>query len=256
MAFKNYHRISFIITIIFVAFYGTLLAGIGDSEESEIPIIINRVSYEQRLKVQLEENALTGYTWHYYLSEANAFSLFSKESSVDQSENAVQGGDSTVTWLFSPESLGSFVVIFKLYREWEGEEKAVDIRVFNVEVDDRTLSECIPDYVTVLGSSSGSVSPGDLFAVTVEDSSTGFSWSIHSDSEILRLVDNRYIDPSKSQSSPGDISNFTVTGIETGKQSFDFEALKRGVSLIEFGFSSPVESDGNSSILYASVSVE
>ena len=39
MAFKNYHRISFIITIVFVAFYGTLLAGIGDSEESNIPII-------------------------------------------------------------------------------------------------------------------------------------------------------------------------------------------------------------------------
>ena len=85
MAFKNYHRISFIITIVFVAFYGTLLAGIGDSEESNIPIIINSVSYEQRLKVQLEENASTGYTWHYYSSKANAVSLFSKEISVDQS---------------------------------------------------------------------------------------------------------------------------------------------------------------------------
>ena len=257
MTFKNHYKISFIMTIVFLAFYGTPLAGIGNSGESEIPVVINRVSYEQRLKVQLEENALTGYTWHYYLSEANVFSLFSKESSVDQSENAVQGGDSTVTWLFSPESLGSFVVIFKLYREWKGEEKAVDIRVFNVEVDDRTLSECIPDYVTVLGSSSGSVNPGDLFSVTVEeDSSAGFLWSIQSNGKILRLIANRYIDPSKSQSSPGDISNFTVTGIETGKQSFDFEALKRRVSLIEFRFSSPVESHGNNLILYASVSVE
>jgi len=49
------------------------------------------------------EKASTGYTWHYYSSEANAFSLFSKESSVDQSEKAVQGGGSKVTWLFSPE---------------------------------------------------------------------------------------------------------------------------------------------------------
>ena len=257
MTFKNHYKISFIMTIVFLAFYGTLLAGIGNSGESEIPVVINRVSYEQRLKVQLEENALTGYTWHYYLSEANAFSLFSKESSVDQSENAVQGGDSTVTWLFSPESLGSSAIIFKLYREWEGEKKAVDIRVFNVEVDDRTLSECIPDYVTVLGSSSGSVSPGDLFAVTVEeDSSVEFSWNIQNDSEILRLVDNRHIDPSKSQSSPGEISDFPVAGAEPGKRLFDFEALKIGVSLIEFGFSSQVESDGNSSTLYASVSVE
>ncbi|RAO96306.1 hypothetical protein [Mesotoga sp. Brook.08.YT.4.2.5.1] len=47
-----------------------------------------------------------------------------------------------------------------------------------------------------------------------------------------------------------------MTGIETGKRSFDFEALKRGVSVIEFGFSIQVESDGNSSILYASVAVE
>jgi len=257
MAFKNYHRISFIITIVFVAFYGTLLAGIGDSEESEIPIIINRVSYEQRLKVQLEENASTGYTWHYYLSEVNAFSLFSKESSVDQSENAVQGGVSTVTWLFSPESLGSSAIIFKLYREWEGEKKAVDIRVFNVEVDDKTLSECIPDYVTVLDSSSGSVSPGDLFSVTVEEnSSVGFSWSILSDGEILRLLANRYIDPSKSQSSPGEISDFPITGAEPGKWLFDFEALKIGVSLIEFEFYSTVESHGNASTLYAGVSVE
>jgi len=257
MTFKNHYKISFIMTIVFLAFYGTLLAGIGDSEESEIPIIINRVSYEQRLKVQLEENASTGYTWHYYSSKANAFSLFSKEVFVDQSEDLVEGGGSTVTWLFSPESLGSSAIIFKLYREWEGEKKAVDIRVFNVEVDDRTLSECIPDYVTVLGSSSGSVSPGDLFAVTVEeDSSVEFSWNIQNDSEILRLVDNRHIDPSKSQSSPGEISDFPVAGAEPGKRLFDFEALKIGVSLIEFGFSSQVESDGNSSTLYASVSVE
>ncbi|RLL84203.1 protease inhibitor I42 family protein [Mesotoga sp. BH458_6_3_2_1] len=257
MAFKNYHRVSFIITIVFVAFYGTLLAGIGDSEESEITIIINRVSYEQRLKVQLEENASTGYTWHYYSSEANAFSLFSKEISVDRSENAVQGGGSTVTWLFSPESLGSFAIIFKLYREWEGEEKAVDIRVFNVEVDDRTLSECIPDYVTVLGSSSGSASPGDLFSVTTEqDSSAGFSWSVRSDTEILRLMDDRYTDPSKSQSSPVDISNFPMATAEPGKRLFDFEALRRGVSLIELEFSSTVENDGTASTLYAGVSVK
>lgn len=125
------------------------------------------------------EKASTGYTWHYYSSEANAFSLFSKESSVDQSEKAVQGGGSKVTWLFSPETLSSFAIIFKLYREWEGEEKAVDIRVFNVEMDDRTLSECIPDYVTVLDSSPGSASPGDLFAATAEeDISAGFSWSV------------------------------------------------------------------------------
>ena len=39
MAFKDYHIISLIMTIVFVAFYGTLLAGIGDSEESNIPII-------------------------------------------------------------------------------------------------------------------------------------------------------------------------------------------------------------------------
>ncbi|WP_409071681.1 protease inhibitor I42 family protein [Mesotoga sp. H07pep.5.4] len=110
------------------------------------------------MKAQLVEKALTGYTWHYYSSEANAFSLFSKESSVDQSEKAVQGGGSKVTWLFSPETLGSFAIIFKLYREWEGEEKAVDIRVFNVEMDDRTLSECILDYVTVLDSSPGFIS--------------------------------------------------------------------------------------------------
>ncbi|AFK07444.1 hypothetical protein Theba_1793 [Mesotoga prima MesG1.Ag.4.2] len=39
MAFKDYHIISLIMTIVFVTFYGTLLAGIGDSEESNIPII-------------------------------------------------------------------------------------------------------------------------------------------------------------------------------------------------------------------------
>ena len=39
MAFKDYHIISLIMRIVIVAFYGTLLAGIGDSEESNIPII-------------------------------------------------------------------------------------------------------------------------------------------------------------------------------------------------------------------------
>ena len=97
MTFKNHYKISFIMTIVFLAFFGTPLVGIGNSGESEIPVMINRVSYEQRLKVQLEEYASTGYTWHYYSSKANAFSLFSKEVSVDQSENAVQGGGSTVT---------------------------------------------------------------------------------------------------------------------------------------------------------------
>ena len=121
----------------------------------------------------------------------------------------------------------------------------------------KTLTECIPDYVTVLESSSGSVSPGDLFAVTTEeDLSVGFSWSVRSDTEILRLMDDRYIDPSKGQSSTGDISDFPMETAEPGKRLFDFEALRRGVSLIEFEFSSTVESDGNASTLYAGVSVE
>ncbi|RLL90945.1 hypothetical protein BG32_09725 [Mesotoga sp. HF07.pep.5.2.highcov] len=76
------------------------------------------------------------------------------------------------------------------------------------------------------------------------------------DSEILRLIDNRYIDPSKSQSFPGDISNFPIASTEPGKRLFDFKALKIGVSLIEFEFYSTVENHGNVSTLYAGVSVE
>jgi len=79
---------------------------------------------------------------------------------------------------------------------------------------------------------------------------------VQSDSEILRLIDDRYIDPSKSPSSPGDISNFAMAGSEHRKRSFVFEALRIGVSLIEFEFSSPVEIDGIASTLYAGVSVE
>ncbi|PNE22315.1 hypothetical protein V511_08655 [Mesotoga sp. Brook.08.YT.4.2.5.1] len=96
MSSRRNHKVITVIMLVLVFLPANALLGASEKELA-IPVIVNKVSYEQRLKIDLDENTSTGYTWHYYSSKANAFSLFSKEVSVDQSENAVQGGDSTVT---------------------------------------------------------------------------------------------------------------------------------------------------------------
>jgi len=96
MSSRRNHKVITVIMLVLVFLPANALLGASEKELA-IPVIVNKVSYEQRLKIDLDENTSTGYTWHYCSSKANAFSLFSKEVSVDQSENAVQGGGSTVT---------------------------------------------------------------------------------------------------------------------------------------------------------------
>lgn len=256
MSSRRNHKVITVIMLVLVFLPANALLGASEKELA-IPVIVNKVSYEQRLKIDLDENTSTGYTWHYYLSDNEAFSLYSKEVSGSQPEETSPGASSAITWFFTPESIGSSAIIFKLFREWEGQESAVDIRVYNVEVEDTTLNECVPQYTMVLSSSSGSVEVGRLTRISLQENpSTGFSWTPKTDGSALRYIGKTVASDS---SSSGSIQGFPNSVQAVGSPTtvfFDFEGIRKGISLIEFTYSRPWESNEDPMVAFAGVSVE
>lgn len=236
-----------------------LFSGISEDIVT-IPAIIDVVSIEQRLKVELVENASTGYTWSYQVSDPSFLTLVSKETVESSVDTPVMAGSpSTVTWLFSPNKSGFFSLVFKLFRAWEGEEAAIDVRVYNVEVRDGSLSECVPQYVTILGNSSGEVEMSQLARVILQENpSTGYSWRAEvSDTAVLRLVERSLLTESDS---PG-----VAPIVDLGGQqevlgapvnvAFDFQALKAGISLVRFTYSRPWEESEHDKTLLVGITV-
>jgi inhibitor of cysteine peptidase len=236
-----------------------LFSGISEDIVT-IPAIIDIVSIEQRLKVELAENASTGYTWSYQLSDPSFLTLVSKETAESSADTPVMAGSpSTVTWLFSPNKSGSFSLVFKLFRAWEGEEAAIDVRVYNVEVRDSNLSECVPQYVTILGSSSGEIEISKLARIILQENpSTGYSWQAEvSDAAVLMPVERSLLTESDS---PG-VAPIVDLG---GRQevlgapvsvALDFQALKAGISLVRFTYSRPWEESEQDKTLLVGIKV-
>ncbi|HPB62442.1 MAG TPA: protease inhibitor I42 family protein [Mesotoga sp.] len=253
-------RRSAIIVFSVLTVISTMLFSVISEDIVSIPAIIDVVSIEQRLKVELVENASTGYTWSYEVSDPSFLTLVSKEtaeSSVDTP--VIAGSPSTVTWLFSPNKSGSFSLVFRLFRAWEGEETAIDVRVYNVEVQNSSLSECVPQYVTILGSSSGEIEISQLARIVLQENpSTGYSWKAEVfDAAVLRTVERSLLAESDSHEATPIVElggSQEVLGAPVNV-AFDFEALKAGISLVRFTYSRPWEESEQDKTLLVGIKV-
>lgn len=238
---KKFLRIFLILSVILLPVAGLsaeLQSTNPDREVIEIPALMNRASKEQRLKVELEENASTGYTWEFEVSDPQALTLLSREATSLSSDPNIVGGPSSVTWLFSAQKTGPLTLIFRLYRSWEGEGSAVDVKVFNILLNDKPLNECGPQYIFLLEESSATLKVGELARVMLEENaSTGYFWNY----SIFNPDVVQYLPPTQPvcESEKGTVTETPSTSPIIGAPSkviFDFLPLKAGTAFVQFNY--------------------
>ncbi len=206
------------------------LASFGESGDNGYSaVVINLVSVEQKLKIELEENASTGYVWEWEAIAPESMSLFSKEIiSNSESSDEVDGAPARVTWLFSPSIVGRSTIVMRLFRPWEGKEAAIDIRVYNIIVEDEFLNECRPQYVYLLDPSSANVSQGGVVEVAIEGIKSEVSnWDFTlSNPDVIQFLEKRSLECDEDRPVIG-------AGLQS-KTLFRFLTVDRGTCLLRF----------------------
>lgn len=84
--------------------------------------------------VILKGNPTTGYTWHYIIEDNDIVKL---ESQKITSDSNLLGAESTFSWNYKALRAGQTKIIFKYYRDWEGEESVTKdgIREFLISIN-------------------------------------------------------------------------------------------------------------------------
>jgi inhibitor of cysteine peptidase len=84
-------------------------------------------------QVILQGNATTGYTWHYTLTGDGVLTLVSDCYSIT-APTSIVGAGGTYTWNFKALKAGEASITFKYYREWEGEQAALEQVEYKIQV--------------------------------------------------------------------------------------------------------------------------
>lgn len=78
------------------------------------------------LRVMLDGNATTGYSWHYRIGNGRILKLKTEDFTPDSTDPMIAGSGGTYTWDFQTLKKGSTKVTFMYYRDWEGDASASD----------------------------------------------------------------------------------------------------------------------------------
>ena len=168
--------------------------------------------------VELMENPSTGYSWQFEIFGSDNI-VFQDKIIEPSSESTVVGASVNVKWVFKPVKTGKATLIFWLYRPWEGKEKAVDLRVFNIIVE---KNEEVPGE-RILEDCSDVVYLGDEISVSLDENpSTGYFWHLfNSNPEVLSLSEELIV---KSGKIPG----------EPSIKVWKFKTINPGICLLAF----------------------
>ena len=110
----------FIVIIVLVAAVFVVAMGAGMNNNSAI--------------LELEENASTGYSWHYELENSSVVEIIKDEYIIDKNNNIV-GAAGKHIWEFKGISQGKAILKLEYYRTWEGVEGSADSRIYEINVD-------------------------------------------------------------------------------------------------------------------------
>lgn len=94
----------------------------------------NELTVGQTMSVVLEENPTTGYQWIFEVSDEQNLSFTGEHVKVPPKEG-LAGAPRTMQWDFEALEPGCYWIHFRYYRSWEGQDHAIDERVYVVHVD-------------------------------------------------------------------------------------------------------------------------
>lgn len=86
----------------------------------------------QVIVVKLEENATTGYIWHYTIENKEIIDFFGDRSEIINPQ--LIGGPSVHYWNFKAKKEGTTTLTFNLYRDFEGAEITLETHQYSITV--------------------------------------------------------------------------------------------------------------------------
>ena len=106
------------------------LFGIDLGQKSDSRAEISYNSDKTAVSISVDENATTGYSWTYVISDESKLSLAGSDFSQSVSDTEIVGAGGTRTFSFKALDMGDAVVTLIYQRDWEAEP----IRIVNVSV--------------------------------------------------------------------------------------------------------------------------
>ncbi len=118
---------SFVLVLLLVSAFTVLFS-------SELKDSGNWMKATQLAVLEIDENPTTGYLWHISVEPSGVLRNFLEEYMTG---SAFPGAPSVKGWIMTAAKEGKALLTLKLYRDWEGERKAIDFRAVTVDVSER-----------------------------------------------------------------------------------------------------------------------
>lgn len=87
------------------------------------------------LRISLEENLTTGYSWSYEASDGALLELIGDAFITSTTESEIIGKGGMHIFEFQGSKAGETTLTFNYFRSWEGTETSIDTRVYKITVD-------------------------------------------------------------------------------------------------------------------------
>jgi len=86
------------------------------------------------IHIELERFGGTGYDWHIDKPSGECLELISERTDTAATDKAIVGAPVTKEWELRAINKGDTEVVLRLYRAWEGKEKAIDLFKIRVKI--------------------------------------------------------------------------------------------------------------------------
>ena len=90
--------------------------------------------------LELEENASTGYSWHYELENGSIVEII-KDEYIEEKNDSIVGAAGKHIWEFKGISPGKAIMKLEYYRTWEGVEGSAVSLIYEINVDNAGNSD-------------------------------------------------------------------------------------------------------------------
>lgn len=88
---------------------------------------------DNTLKINLESNPTTGYTWTYQIADTSIVTCLSDQYVADNQDSEMDGVGGTEQYIFEGQKEGTTTITFKYARSWEQDD--AQIKTYTIKVD-------------------------------------------------------------------------------------------------------------------------
>ncbi|MEG1547139.1 MAG: protease inhibitor I42 family protein [Clostridia bacterium] len=182
---------------------------------------------QKQLTIKLDGNISTGYGWYGSFSEEGIAKIASDEY-IDGNKNGMVGGGGVFEFTIEGIAAGETKLTFIYMREWEGEQSAVDMRVYTLKVDEKGGIEVLDERQGLPQSDINIVDEVDDKSLAIElpeDTESGYEW--------ITIANNgggtvNYLELHEQDENGNDKAVYYLNGEQQGKMVIEFYYVPEG----------------------------